>query len=94
LKCHITWKNLDISEEHVASISRVKRNKKKQAAGNAACYLFPAGILVGLLFNHNDGGDMFLLLSGFFQITGRYSPEHGTLQKASTLNVTTLIKSW
>jgi hypothetical protein len=89
------WKNPEISEEYVASIFRVKsKPSKNQAAGSAACYLLPAGIFLGLLFNHEDGGDMFLLMSGFSQITRRYNPEHGALQKASILNVTTLIKGW
>jgi hypothetical protein len=87
------WKNPDISEEYVASIFRVKsKPSKKQAASSAASYLLPVGIFLSLLIDHDDGGDMFLLTSAFSQIMRHYNPEHGTLQKASTLNVTTLIK--
>jgi hypothetical protein len=76
-----------------SSGSKVSQVRRRMQA-SAACYLLPAGIFLGLHFDHEDGGDMFLLMSAFSQITRRYNPEHGTLQKASTLNVTTLIKGW
>jgi hypothetical protein len=44
-------KSTDISEEYVASIFRVEEQ---------AYYLLHAGFLLGLVFDLEDGGEMFL----------------------------------
>jgi hypothetical protein len=49
--CDITLCSPLKSEEHVASIFR---------AEPAACYLLHAGFFLGLLFDPEDEGDMFL----------------------------------
>jgi hypothetical protein len=40
------WKSTDVSEEHVAK--------------SPACYMLRVGFLLGLFFDPEDGGDMFL----------------------------------
>jgi hypothetical protein len=44
-----------------------------------ACHLLLVGILLGVLFNPEDGGDMFLQNTGILQTTYHYNPEDCTL---------------
>jgi hypothetical protein len=44
--------------EHVASIFRVEEEQ------GSACYLLQDGFLIGLFFEPEDGGDMFLRNAG------------------------------
>jgi hypothetical protein len=46
--------------------SESKNNPIKTPAWSSACYLLHAGFLPGLLFNPDDGGDIFLLNVGWF----------------------------
>jgi hypothetical protein len=48
-----------VLEEHVASIFRVEEMSKERNMGSA-CHLLHAGFLLGLFFNPEDGGDLFL----------------------------------
>jgi hypothetical protein len=47
---------------------------------SSACYLLPAGFLLGLFFDPEDGSDMFLKTQADFgQTTWYYIPEDRTL---------------
>jgi hypothetical protein len=46
---------------------------------SSACGLLHAGLLLGLLCNHEDGGDMFLSKVDFHQTVWHYIAEDRTL---------------
>jgi hypothetical protein len=49
---------MEVSEEYVTTSSGSKNKAKKKPA--CACYLIHAGFVLGLYFDSEDGGDMFL----------------------------------
>jgi hypothetical protein len=51
---HVVGRKPDFSEEHTASVFR------KQSVSRAICMPLRATLLLGLLFNHEDGRSMFL----------------------------------
>jgi hypothetical protein len=52
----------DVSDENAASIFRVEELATQETSmkPSCACYLPHGGFLLGLSFNPEDGGDMFL----------------------------------
>jgi hypothetical protein len=49
-----------IPEDPYSSIVSNLRNIMERIRKYSACYLLPAGFLLGLFFDPEDGGDMFL----------------------------------
>jgi hypothetical protein len=67
---------VNISEEHVASVFRVKENTKKETVLHAGCFL-------GLFFDHKDGGRHILpkRLLIFKGTTQHYITQDSTIEQ-------------
>jgi hypothetical protein len=50
----------DVLEEHIASIFRVEEYAEQETSVKAGGEQSSAGFLLGLFFDPEDGGDMFL----------------------------------
>jgi hypothetical protein len=72
----------DVSEEHIASIFRVKKS------GGKVFTCFHAGILLSLFFDPEDGGDMFLRNFGF-----TFNGLQGVISQKLILLITTAVKT-
>jgi hypothetical protein len=51
-------------EEHITSIFRNEEQVKQETNMNQGCCLLDVGFLLGLVFNPEDGGDVFLQNTG------------------------------
>jgi hypothetical protein len=70
---------IDVSEEHIAYIFRAEEQTEQETS--SACYLCQVGFLLGLLFDPDDDGEIFLRNVG--RLTTDYMALYPRRQKSS-----------
>jgi hypothetical protein len=88
----VYFRESNVSELLIASVFRVDEEAKQETSrSNRQAEFSSVGSILGLLFDPEDGGDLFFRNAGLFlRPTRRYNPEDRTLHIVSQIVTSSL----